>query len=319
MNILYLPIIEPGDNHAVALANKRGLYDALLAAGHAVYQWDYLDTPHDQMEAKLAELVVELSPDLLLTQIHGADCFSPQSLAALRSQFPNMRIVNWSGDSWLHSLTSDAMIDLCRQFDLQLIAAPDVLPVYAEKGIRAKFWQIAWEPSIGELPDVPEYDVVFLGNVINDKRRAMLEMLRTLPYKVGIYGDWEHADGRCTYNFAMGEALYKKAKLAIADNVYQDQSNYMSNRPIQIAMAHGALLLHQHIDKMEELSYGWVAGRHYYSWYTLDDLKSDIEEFMKLDWSSRAGALRMIDTIYLHSVVKHTYAARVYELMEWLE
>src|SRR5512133_1874639 len=110
------------------------------------------------------------------------------------------------------------MLSLCQSFDLQLVAAPDVLPVYARHGINAKFWQIAYEAPVGPLPEVPEYDVVFLGNVISETRRALLEWLRSLDgVKVGIYGDWQYADGNCLYDFAFGEALYKKAKIAIAD------------------------------------------------------------------------------------------------------
>lgn len=314
MKILYLPIIEPGANHDVAALNKRGLYAALVRAGHWVTQWDYLNTPVSVLGQTFRSLVAEFKPDLLLTQLHGADRLTPDDLKWIHAHNPNIKIINWSGDSWLHSLTSETMVDLLRHVDLQLIAAPDVLPAYEALGIRAGFWQIAYEAPIGELPDMPAYDIVFLGNVINEKRRAMLEMLRTLPFKVGIYGDWEHADGRCTYDFGQGEALYKKARIAIADNVYVDQQNYISNRPIQCMMAGGAMLLHQHVDKMDVLSNGWVTGVHYAEWRDLDDLRTLINFWMHRDYNSQINRIDMLENAKEHCERYHTYDARVTQL-----
>lgn len=311
MKILYCPILESGSNHQTAAINKRGLYAALVNAGHWVTQYDYL-AHVPSIEIDMQDLMRLHQPDMVFTQLHGADVIKPAFLEALRGSYPNSIWINWSGDSWLHSLTAAPMIELLRHVDLQLVAAPDVLPEYERLGIRAGFWQIAHEAPVGELPDMPAYDIVFLGNVINEKRRAMLEMLRSLPYKVGIYGDWEHADGRNTYDFGAGEALYKKARIAIADNVYQDQSNYISNRPIQIMMAGGAICLHQHVDKMKELSYGWEAGKHYVEWRDLDDLCQRIDEWL----DPYMDRWTIVHDAKEHVEQHHTYDARVRQLFE---
>lgn len=312
MRILYCPIIEPGANHAVAVANKRGLYAALVKAGHWVTQYDYLDRP--DWENELQSLATIFQPDLLLTQFHGADGATIQMMRNLRDADPNMKAVNWSGDSWRHSLTSETMIELLRYFDVQLIAAPDVLPEYEQLGIRAGFWQIAYEAPVGELPGMPTYDIVFLGNVISPKRREMLEMLRTLPYKVGIYGDWHEADGYNCYDFGAGEALYKNAKLAIADNVYPDQVNYISNRPIQIMASGGAMCLHQHVDKMDELSHHWIHSMHYVEWHTLDDLRSQIDYWMQSERDRNRREIVRLAKVHVQQF--HTYDARVEQLFE---
>jgi len=317
VRILYLPIIEPGANHDVALVNKRGLLDALVNAGHMVTQYDYLADDG----RKFFEAAQVCDPELLITQFHGANVVTPDELAQFRVQYPACRVVNWSGDSWLHSLTGEPMVALLRHVDLQLVAAPRVLPVYAELGILARFWQIAYEKPVGELPDVPEYDIVYLANAINDKRRELMKFLKSLPYRVGIYGDWEHADGACTYNFGYGEALYKKAKIAIADMSYVEQKAYISNRPIQIAMAGGAVLLHEYVEDMELLSGGMVAGEHFVEWRDLDELKQKIDTFVNPIMHIALAGHKTATQLYTIAAQQHarehnTYDARVKQLFE---
>lgn len=316
MRILYLPIIEGGANHDVALLNKRGLHDALVNAGHTVTQYDYLADDGGAFWA----YVGDSEPELLLTQFHGANVITPTDLESFRALLPNCKVVNWSGDSWLHSLTGEPMIELLRHVDLQLVAAPAVLPKYAEMGILARFWQIAYEKPVGELPDVPEYDIVYLANAINDKRRELMTFLKSLPYRVGIYGDWEQADGACTYDFGYGEALYKKAKIAIADMSYPEQQSYISNRPIQVMMARGAILFHEYVEDMELLSNGWKNGIHYVKWSHLEDLKHKIHTFMNA-YDGEYGFVNRLQKEmaydgYRHARKHHTYDVRVKQLFE---
>ena len=318
MKILYLPIIEPGAFHDVALRNKRGLLDALGAAGHHLRQVDYLA----HREVIYDRLVAEINlcpPDLLLTQLHGHDVITSAMFDDLREFRPHMQIVNWSGDSWAHSLTSPDMLELCRHFDLQLVASPNALPIYEREGIRAAYWQIAYEAPVGDLPEMPTYDIVFLGNVISEPRREMLEMLRALPYRVGIYGDWEHADGHNTYDFGEGEALYKNARLAIADNVYPDTQNYISNRPFQILMAGGALMLHQHVENMEELA-GLRLLVDYAEWRDLGHLREEINYWMSSKLKEKVNEMRefLVKDGQAYAREHHTYTARVAQLFDEL-
>lgn len=316
MRIFYLPIIEPGAFHDVALQYKRGLYDALRDVGHTVLQYDYL-ARHQQghMVEELPLLAGDFEPDIMLTQLHSADVITKQMLSDLRAAHPDMWIINWSGDSWVHSLTSDVMLDMLTQVDLQLVASPNVLPTYATHYIPAAFWQIAYEyPNMDILPQVPCYDVVFLANVISDKRRETMEFLRSLDdVNVGIYGDWQHANGHNTYNFAEGEALYKNAKVAIADNTYPDTQNYISNRPFQVLGAGGAVLCHQYVPNMWELS-GLMPDTHFLEWQTFDELEALIRDVLADPTRHR----EMVETGQQFALTYHTYEARVSELFDVL-
>lgn len=315
MRTLYAPIFEAGTFHDAAVRQKRGLYNALAAQG-AVHEWDYLANDASTRYQGLINRIEQFEPTHILTQFHGADVILPQQIDGLRNRYPGIVWMNWSGDSWAWSLTSPAMLELAKRYDLWLVCAPDALPTYAEHGIHARFWQIAYEPPPTPLPDMPTYDVVFMGNIISEPRRKLLERLRGLDgVSVGIYGDWEHADGHNTYHFDEGEALYRNATLSVADCAYPDQRNYISNRPFHIAAAGGALLLHQRVERMDILS-GMVAGEHYIEWLTLDDLPNVIRDWLRPERADdRARIVKAAREFVLRC---HTWDRRVEQVIGWL-
>jgi hypothetical protein len=54
-----------------------------------------------------------------------------------------MRIINWSGDSWLHSLTAPDILEMCHQFDLQPELADEFrLTLKRVKGLQVQFHRI---------------------------------------------------------------------------------------------------------------------------------------------------------------------------------
>lgn len=327
MKILYLPIFEGGSVHDTAVRCKRGLYTALAKAGHQVTEFDYLDFPQEDLRDAIHHLMAYTHPDLLLTQLHGADRITPNDLKWIRSLYPPMRVVNWSGDSHRHSLLGEPMLNLARQCDLFLVPTLDVLPDLKAAGVHAEYWQIAYEKPVQPLPDVPTYDIVFLGNAYSETRKAVMTMLRSLPYKVGIFGDWEQADGDNKYNFAEGEALYKKARLAICDNTRVDNLNYVSDRPIQVMAAGGALCLHQRVETMQEMM-GWKEWVHYIKWNDLTDLKEVIDYWMTnrlMPFNDNAYATQakpieaIVAAAQAHVLEHHTFDTRVRQLFEMLE
>lgn len=315
MRTLLAQIYEQGQFHANAVAQKRGLRDALRARGD-VYDFDYLANEQATLYQGFVNRLDTFQPDMVLTQFHSAEHLRPHQIRDLKNAYPAVTWVNWSGDSWLHSLTAEPVLELAREYDLWLVAAPDVLPVYEHTGIRAAFWQIGTELSDPPLPEMPYYDVVFLGNVISDKRRALLELLRSLEgVSVGIYGDWEHADGHNTYSFSEGESLYKKALLTIADCAYVDQRNYISNRPFQALAAGGALLLHQAVERMDVLS-GLKAGVHYIQWNDLTELPAQIKFWLGDEMAYVRRDIALEGQRFV--LENHTYEARVRQLIDEL-
>lgn len=309
--ILYLPIIEPGAKHEIALACKHGLRDALAQYGD-VKQIDYMALPMDEVRSQ----IVDFAPDILFTQLHGPDHLTAADLRAIRAQFPQVRIVNWNGDYHPHSLTSPAMLELLKEVDLQLVINGDVLPTYAEHGINAAYWQFGYETALGELPSAPAYDVVYLGTNYSEKRKELGAVLRGLKgCSVGIYGmGWTDADGECTYDFAIGEALYQNARIAISDNQWPESDGYVSNRPFQ-AMYAGCFVLQQRIANAEA-RLGMVDGVHVVMFDEVSEIPALVTKWLKKGNEPRrrkiakAGQALVID--------QHSFEERVRTLFDEL-
>jgi len=316
MRSLLAQIYEQGVFHDNAITHKRGLVNAFKRYGE-VLDFDYLANDRATMFAAFDQRIEQFNPDLIFTQFHSADILTVGEIQTLRQRYPHPQWTNWSGDSWAWSLTHPDVLAMCQELDLQLVCAPDALPIYADWGVNAKFWQIAYEPPVVDFPIMPSYDVVFLGNIISDPRRKLMEVLRALiGTRVGIYGDWQGANGHNTYHFAEGEALYKNAGIAIADCAYPDQTNYISNRPFQALAAGGALLLHQHVERMDVLS-GLVAGKHYVEWHDLDHLPDLIYQWLLPDAEERR--MKIVEAGQTFVLKHHTWDVRVKQLVEqWL-
>lgn len=308
MKILYLPIYEPGSYHERATANKHGLRTALQNWGEVV-EFDYLKPSQQDMYSILAGMLVQFKPDILFTQLQGSDRITGEDLRAIRLAVPNMKIVNWNGDYWPRSLTTPDMLALLKHVDLQLVVNGSVLDTYREHDINAALWPHSFETPVRELPDVPEYDVLYLGNNYSEKRKELYTVLRSLPYKVGIYGNgWEQSEGECTYDFTTGHALYSKARICISDNEYTDAVGYLSNRPFQ-AMAAGCFVLQQYVPELEE-RVGFCANVHYGEFTDIADIPAMVDYYMAHDYErnliARAGQA--------HTLNAHSFDARVKQL-----
>jgi len=279
MRILYLPIHISGTYHDRSVTNKRGLYNALAKRG-AVQEIDYIALKADVRYGTIWAAIKAFEPNLLWAQLQGADDDAIAFFARLRTEFPAMAMVNWNGDVYEQHLTSEKMLDLLRHVDMQLVVNGSVLDTYSRLGIPAAFCPFGYEPPIGDLPDVPAYDVIFLGNNNGDKRQQLYDVLRALTYRVGIYGTgWPQAEGECNYDFAYGAALYKRAKICISDNQFPDARGYMSDRPIQIMGAGGGMLLQQYVKDMRKLT-GYQSGYHYFEYNKLEDIEGYVEDLL---------------------------------------
>lgn len=304
LRVLLLTLYEPGYGQY-----KRGLRDALRRVS-AVWEVDYLNERVD-----LGELVRVWQPHVLLMQLHSAEEIAPAELAAARSWCPSMVVVNWNGDVYEDKLTSPAMLELLQHVDVQLVVNESVIPAYSEHGIKAAYWQVAYEP-IDEtaLPRVAAHDVVWLANGYTPARKALGELLRAMQgVNVGLYGTgWRVPNGNTTYNFAAGAALYRQAKIALGDNQYPEQRGFVSNRIFE-ALANGAFLLHQRVDGLEELT-GLKAGVHYVEWTTPQDLQQKIRWWLNPKHTRERRLIAEAGEQFVRE--RHSFDARVHELFE---
>lgn len=315
--ILFLPIYDPS-HHQVSVENKHGLRDALIAAGHTIWEIDYCAVPHNQLINDIENAISQFTPDIFLTQLQGVDRIDAVKAAYIREFWRGLTWVNFNQDYWPEHHTTPDMVALLRHVDLQLVSNGSVLPDYAANGVNAAYWPFAYETPVRPLPDVPHHDVVFLGNAYSDHRRKLGKLLKSLPYNVGLYGSgWENADGDCNYDFTYGEALYKNAKIAISDNEFTDAVGYLSNRPFQILAAGGAVMLQQRVKELEEMI-GLKQLTHYIEWLTVDELPEMITSIMQgylKEW--RRKEITSTGQAFVRE--HHSYDVRVRELMAMVE
>lgn len=309
LRVLYLPIYEP--MMSIQRATKRGLREA-LAKQFRVFEYDYCnDKTFD-----LVQTVRDIQPHLLLMQVHGTDLIHTEVLKAARAERPEMVVVNWNGDVYEQNLTSPEMLDLLRYVDLQLVVNANVLERYTLEGIDAAYWQVGFEPISSPLPTVHHHDIVFLANAYSAERVGLGRTLKRLPYDVGLYGyGWgADGDGFTLYDFSVGAALYRNAKVAIGDNQYPDKVGFVSNRVFE-ALANGAFLLHQSVEGLETLT-GLEEGVHYIAWKNVDDLKRKLKYWLAPPQDARRQAIRTAGEAFVRE--NHSFNERVRELFEEL-
>lgn len=310
LRILYLPIYEPG--HAIQKQQKRGLRRALQKVGW-VYELDYLASRN--LDGELLGILERWKPDVLLTQLHGADRITTDLARKIRQRYPKLLWVNWNGDYWPDGLIAEPMLKLLKYVNLQLVVNGSVLNTYQAHGIPAAYWQIGYEEPNGLLPDVQAHDVVFLGNAYHPSRKELETQLRSTGLNVGFYGNgWAQSDGECLYDFLTGRSLYMHALISLGDNMYPDAYGFVSNRLFQALAAGGeAMLLHQEVPGLRDLT-GLVDGQHYVAWTDHGDLIDKIHYYLTHDDKRRAIAYAGHDFVR----EKHSFDARVYELFDQL-
>lgn len=305
--ILYLPIFEVSYSHHRAM--KRGLREALMRMGDVI-EVDYNNEPYD-----LPALVKAWQPNILFLQCQRGliECV-PQ----LHADYPEMLILNWNGDVYRDALIDPATLDwLKRGVDVQLCVNGAALPVYAEHGVKAAYWQCAYEPvneSMSIPPDIA-YEVVMMGSAYSERRRDLARVLCALPYNVGLVGSgWvgefeDHNAGNSTYQFELSNAIRRSVKIEVGDNQYEQDTGFVSNRIFDCLAAGGALLLHQRVDRLEEFT-GLKAGVHYIEWTDTDDLTAKIAYYMTHE-KKRA---KIVKQAYDYVRTCHSFGARLREL-----
>lgn len=306
--VLYAPIIESG--HTVQKEQKKGLREALKALGE-VWEVDYV-----YAKESIGDAAEAWQPHYIITQFHAAEATSMEEIKRLKASCQGY-MVNWCGDVWPNQ-ASPELLEMLRYYDLQGTVNAALIPRYTDAGVKAVYWQNAAEPDIYEVPTVTEakYDVVFLGNNYSEYRTKLARSLKSLPYKVGVYGRGYPegiSEGESLYNFRLTGGLYRSSKIAIGDNQFPEATGFCSDRFFMILASGGACLFHQRVEHIEDLL-GLIPGVHFVEWTNEADLKAKIAYYMEHEYE-RLAIAKAGTAAYFE---RHTFAARVAELKSML-
>jgi len=307
--ILYAPIYEEG--HKVQHVQKRGLRRALQRIG-VVREIDYITQPDEIL--RCAE---QFKPDLVVTQLHYGNPFTPEHSAKLRELLPNATLVNWNGD--VYDRSNDAVyIQTLKPFDLQTTVNASAIEGYEAKGIKTAYWQVGYEPDgIGYEPDenTPHHDVIFMGNGYRIERHVFGAYIQSLPCDAAIYGDF-YPDGwakpSTLYDFRYGCQLYRAARIALGDSDWSKEGGkgFVSNRPFQAMAAGGCLMLQKWFDGCEEYL-NLIDGKHLVLWHDYDDLRDKVLYYLSHEDERQAIAKAGQLEVLRH----HSFDARVQQLL----
>jgi len=309
VRVLYAPIYERGN--ILQHKTKKGLREALTAAGYLVDEVDYFVNPQYIFDAANAFL-----PDVFLTQFHDGKLFTPAMMVELKQEHPNAVFFNWNGDYFPQNFLAPDYMALMKKFDMTSFVTTDVDRKYFTNGIPWMVWQIGYERvDEDNLPRVKSHDVVFLGNAHYEFRNELGKILRSLPCDVGIYGKWPEsyrADGECLYDFEKGHALYKNCKIAISDG--RLQAVFVSNRIFQ-AMYAGAFVMQQWFPGIYDFL-GLKEGVHFVTYKNVKDLPALIDYWLKPENAqNRQKIAKRGQEEILH---QHSFDARVAQFSDVL-
>lgn len=310
MRVLYVPIYEAA--YPIQRQQKRGLRDA-LAKISLVTEYDYVAEGVD----RLFDLACAFEPDIILMQVQGVGSITAETIHELRRMHPHTLFVNWNGDYHPEVLFDAKYILLEQAFDLCGLVTTVVKKQYDAAGIKWFYWQIGYEEPVKPLPDMPSYDVLFMGNGYSPERLQLAKVLRGLDCTVGIYGywpGWVRAQGSTLYDFSSGAALCANSKIVLGDSQWPDATGFVSNRLFQ-TMAAGGLLLQQEFDGLEELL-GLKDGEHLMTWKSIKDLPGLVKRLLQPDMETERKRVARHGCDYI--LANHSFDVRVGELMRRL-
>lgn len=307
--VLFAPMFDP--TYAVQRIQKNGLRHALESWGD-VLECDYHTT------CDFYTSVMDYRPDVIVTEFRNSRPVNEAQAKSIRERLPHTLWINWYGDFWDRPLQDAEFVKAMQYCDLNTVVNGDLIARFEAHGIKTAYWQIGTEiaglvidPS--KLPHVQNFEVLFLGNNYSPDRVVLGNMLRSLPYKVGIFGKhWDRSEGENLYDYVHGSALYHHAKIAISDSQWANADRYCSNRIFQAMAARGAVVLQQRFKGMEQL--GFVNGNTIYAWDHLHDLPDMISHIL----THESERKRIVENAYQLILNRHTFDARLKELQDLL-
>jgi hypothetical protein len=190
-------------------------------------------------------------PDWIWLQLQDTNVISSDAIMDVREALPKCVISHWTGDC--RPSVSPYLASICQSTHLTLVSSVGQLHMFRNAGARrAEYLQIAvdWEEDLLGIPDwtppfrVPE--VVLCGNHYGDKfpgtrdRMLAIEALMAAGVDVGVVGNgWPHGVKVCgSCHVKQQHHVYKKAKVALAINHFNDIIQYYSDRQL-ITMGSG--------------------------------------------------------------------------------
>jgi len=249
---------------------QEGQYQAFreVFGADAVREFDYMHYVRrgKAPDKKLIEAVEDFSPHWIWFQLQNSDAIRPETLVEIRRRWPRCLVTHWMGDC--RPQIEPYLARVCRETHGTLISSVGQIPLFQAIGApRVAYCQIGLDPA-ADLDGTPRWDppfrvpeVVFCGDYyghVADFQKGTSQRLSTLSalahadLDVGVIGrGWPKEipiAGEC--HVKQQHHVYKRAKVVIAVNHFNDVDRYYSDR-LLIAMASGTPVVAWHVPGLE--------------------------------------------------------------------
>lgn len=292
----------------------RQINQAALVGRHAL----------DGFQSEVGRLVREFRPDLVILQAQRANNVTPETVIAMRAEFPDILWLNFDGDP--HYPLEDFHYRIAASVHLQLVISPSLFAAYARHGIGVAYWPIGVEDEyLQAVRGVvqPAYEVAFMGGYYGTSsfpqaifRGECVQALANANIKLGLYGhNWGQLGFKAqdsVERHALNASIYARSKLALSVSQGNDLWGYTSDRLYNIC-ATGCPALVQHFPGIE--THGFVDGQTCIVFDTAAELVDKTRYYIKHDAEREAIGAAGRQVV----LERHTWPSRVETLFAMLE
>ncbi len=302
---------------------------AKIFGGSQIQHFDYLQEQRDgrsvpEINARFVRAALEFRPDWVWLHLQETNIIQASAIDQLKASLPKVPVAHWMGDC--RRTVSPYLSMICRSADLTLISSVGQMDIYIEAGAKeVRYLQIGldWEEDvIGNPPWTPPFrvpEVVFCGSYYGDlypgtvDRVRGISALRGAGLDVGIVGAGWPAGfpvvGTCAVK--QQHHVWKRCKVAVGINNFNDIQNYYSDRQI-ISMASGVPLVCKYIPGLE----GEFENGKHCLWYNDEaELVRHVRTLL-----GDCGLAQRIGQAGREEVIKnHTWEARIKDLLPDIE
>jgi hypothetical protein len=232
----------------------------------------------NQINGSLFDSVRKFRPDWIWMQLQTSDIVTSEVVENIKQVLPQTIVTHWMGD--LRTEVPDHLARICKATDATLLSNRGQFQLYQAAGAkRVHYTQIGldWDEDVLGLswngdktnrevwePPFRVPEVVFCGGYYEHMpghklRLAAIRRLLEEKIDVGVVSEspWPSdipVVGSC--HVKQQHAVYRRAKVVLSINNYNDIENYFSDRQL-IAMASGTPVVARWVPGLDDLEYGF--------------------------------------------------------------
>jgi spore maturation protein CgeB len=321
--VLYLPL-----NYGSSV--QTGVYDAFRKLDCQLEIFDYFLHYHNSgsnqrnVRTMLIEVAKRFKPDLVYCQIQHTVIIDADTLNAIRTYCPGVKIVQYTIDC--RSYIPGPYFNVSKICDVNFICSTGQLQMYKDNTVaNVHYLQTGYDPNLyfpeTEVKDSYEFDVVFLANTNNvenypgsEERFQTAKALRAaFGQKFGLFGHGWPADMKSKGSIEINKAVsdvYSRSFCNISVSHFNNISHYFSDR-LLMCMASGRPCISWQFP-------GWDSYFADKQDLVIANSSSDIVNKVKwlLENKNKANLIGQNGAAKVFS--EHTYLSRITEMLEMI-